>query len=217
MSRISLILHKAEVKLRKCSYLPWLRVMSRISYECRWGLTVFYPTKVLFFWWYHWLVRVSTVCFWCISTLYGLMHMLTVKPLRCINTLWLGQYVRYTPAKSFEVWLQWDRNMVYMHRWPIRAALVCTYKLRSHDDILNTWVHDVMSSGHMITHMMTLPTHYNTTCLATKHFINLCNNIPPVYCRGKGYHPSEWCTTQQLIKVQTFFHQFSLTIHWGNT
>ena len=44
--------------------------------------------------------------------------MLIVKPLRCINTLWLGvyvrytpmEYVRYTPAKSFEVWLQWDRR-----------------------------------------------------------------------------------------------------------
>ena len=24
--------------------------------------------------------------------------MLTVKPLRCISSLWLGQYVRYTPA-----------------------------------------------------------------------------------------------------------------------
>ena len=46
--------------------------------------------------------------------------MLTVKPLRYIDTQpWLGQYVRYTPcnmldippAKSFEVWLQWDMSI----------------------------------------------------------------------------------------------------------
>ena len=41
--------------------------------------------------------------------------MLTVEPLKGINTLWLGVYVRYTPAKSFEVWLQWDeRNQYYI-------------------------------------------------------------------------------------------------------
>ena len=32
--------------------------------------------------------------------------MLTVKPLRYTNTLLLG----YIPAKSFKVWLQWDRS-----------------------------------------------------------------------------------------------------------
>ena len=32
--------------------------------------------------------------------------MLTVKPLRYTNTLWLG----YIPAESFEVSLQWDRS-----------------------------------------------------------------------------------------------------------
>ena len=39
--------------------------------------------------------RVATGCLRYTSTLYGLMHMLAVKPLRCINTLWLGVYVRY--------------------------------------------------------------------------------------------------------------------------
>ena len=38
-----------------------------------------------------------------------------------MSILWLGQYVRYNPAKSFDVWLQWDRNvfihdcLVYIH------------------------------------------------------------------------------------------------------
>ena len=31
------------------------------------------------------------------------MHMLTVKPLRCINTLWLGVYVRYTPWNILDI------------------------------------------------------------------------------------------------------------------
>ena len=36
----------------------------------------------------------------CIS----LMHMLTVKkPLSCINTLWLGVYIRYTPWNMLDV------------------------------------------------------------------------------------------------------------------
>ena len=29
--------------------------------------------------------------------------MLTVKPLRCINTLWLGVYVRYTPWNVLDI------------------------------------------------------------------------------------------------------------------
>ena len=37
------------------------------------------------------------------------INTLSVKPLRCISTLWLGKYVRYTLANSFEVWLQWDK------------------------------------------------------------------------------------------------------------
>ena len=35
--------------------------------------------------------------------IYGLMHMLTVKPLRCISTLWLGKYVRYTPCTMLDL------------------------------------------------------------------------------------------------------------------
>ena len=58
-----------------------------LFYKCRWGLTVFYHTKQLFFWYYQWLVSGSTDCFWCTSTLYGLSHKLVVKPLRYINTL----------------------------------------------------------------------------------------------------------------------------------
>ena len=49
------------------------------------------------------MIRVSSGCFWCTSTLYGLMHMLTVKPLRCINTLWLGWYVRYHPCDMLDI------------------------------------------------------------------------------------------------------------------
>ena len=47
----------------------------------------------------------STGCFWCTSTLYGLNHTLTVKPLRCINTLWLGVYIRYiyTPWNMLDI------------------------------------------------------------------------------------------------------------------
>ena len=82
-------------------------LISRISFKCRLGLTVFYPTKELCFWCYHQLVRVSTIFFWCTSTLYGLILMLKVKPLAMV---WGMEDIRYTTEKSFEVWLHWDRS-----------------------------------------------------------------------------------------------------------
>ena len=120
MSRISLILHKAWQSRGRV-------LISRISYKCRWGLTVFYPTKQLLFWCYQRPVSGSTGCFWCTLTLFGLMHMLTVKPLSCINTLWLVVYVSYTPVKPFKVWLQWDRN-IYIYIYTNTHIYKYTYK-----------------------------------------------------------------------------------------
>ena len=49
------------------------------------------------------LLKDTTGCFRCTLTLYGLVHMLTVKPLRYINTLWLGVYVRYIPWNMLDI------------------------------------------------------------------------------------------------------------------
>ena len=43
------------------------------------------------------LADINHVLLMCISVLYGLMYMLAVNPLRCINTLWLA-------SETFEVW-----------------------------------------------------------------------------------------------------------------
>ena len=54
------------------------------------------------------LAGINSLLLMYISILHDLMHMLTVKPLRCTNTLWLGVY----PSRILQstVWLQWDRS-----------------------------------------------------------------------------------------------------------
>ena len=89
--RYTLIKHYVLVK----PHHDWVGYSWYILHEAK------YPTKGLYFWCYHWLIRVSTGCFWCTSTLYGLMYMLTVKPLSVLTLYGLGD--RYYPCEMLDI------------------------------------------------------------------------------------------------------------------
>ena len=45
----------------------------------------------------------TTMCYDVTTMCYGLMHVLAVNPLRCINTLWLGWYVKYLQCDMLDI------------------------------------------------------------------------------------------------------------------
>ena len=98
MSRISLILQEASA-LHQMSVnikdILQVRFNYLLSHKGIMLLMLPLTCKSLF--------GINSLLLMYISTFYGLMHMLTVKPLRCINTLWLGVYVRYTPWNMLDI------------------------------------------------------------------------------------------------------------------
>ena len=80
MSRISLILHEAKAKLR-----PSVNIKDILRMQVRFSCLLSHKDIMLL------MLPLTYKGFnsllLMMSTLYGLMHMLTVKPLRCISTL----------------------------------------------------------------------------------------------------------------------------------